>query len=325
MISAQGNIPFAQEDSNSSEEKDFDLSFTGKIGNFKPARSSYLGTQIGAGPNVFDFVKAGGDLDLRTTGLELGYQLHHDEFLDYFKGLKITGGIESGRAHQNQMFNALDPMGNNLLIPGVGVGPDGAGFFLPGPTNQITGARYNTEFDYHTFSLNFISEWKTSAPALTVKPSIGLRYEKAVTTSSFSGDIPLFFRQFAYNTKTDIESISPLIGLDLSYTLNPIFDIFGGVHYAYNFNKGRGRDSLDFTGIAKQTARIRNNKSTDSYGVTVGTTIDLNMPFLLTVQGDYRQLGNVPVIDTRQGVGVSDFSYEDADIYSASLRASIKF
>lgn len=325
LISTKENVSAAQEKDSSATQQRFSLSFEGKTGAFKPAQSSYLGTQIGADPAIFDFVETDDNLDLKAAGTRLSYQLHNTPFFKHFTGLKITGGVETGLADQTVRFDTLDPMGNNLIIPGVGVGPDGVGFSLIGPTNQITDARYNTEFDYHKFILEIETELKTENPAFKIAPSFGIEYAKAVTTNSFAGDIPFFLRQFSYNTKTDIETISPTIGLTLSYKLNPIFDVFGSAQYAYNFNRGNGRDSLFFTGRGTQTAIIDNNKSTDSYGLTIGMDINLDAPFILTLQGNYQNLGNVPVINTRDGNGVSDFSYEDSDIYNATIRTTFKF
>lgn len=299
------------------KENNFELSFNGEIGVMHPEKSSYLGTQIGAGPNVFNFVEVDDDLDIKATGASLGYTP--------FIGLKIIGGFEEGRADDNKIFETLDASGDNLIIPGVGVGPSGAGFFLPGPNNQITEGTYQTRFDYHRFTLGLESDIKMSNPSLKVSPSFHIDYSKATTKNLFLGNIPFFIRSFAYDTKTEVKTISPVIGLDLSYRLTPLLEIFGGAKYAYDFNDGKGKDNLTFTGFGTQTANIKSNKNTRSYGLKTGLVLNSDGPATVTFQGNYKNLGNSPVMKIRDGSNVSDFSYKDVDVYSGTVRATFKF
>lgn len=317
LISMKTDIAHAQDK--------LELSFEGQIGSLQPTESSYLGTQIGAGPNIFNFVQAGNRLDLKSAGLHFGYQVHEDPLLQYFTGLKITGGFDAGRADQGQAFDTLDPAGNNLLIPGVGVGPNGAGFFLPGPNNQITEGQYDTDFDYFKFMLGVESDFKTNHDALTVTPSFSVGYGKSITRNMFSGNVPFFMRRFSYDTKTEVKTISPTVGLNLAYKVNPVFHVFSGLKYAYDFNSGSGTDSLSFTGFNQQTARLSNDENTPNYGLTMGMNIKLKPNITLTLQGNHQRLGNVPVVNVRDGDNISDFSYEDADIYSGSIRTIFKF
>lgn len=329
LMNAAVNISCVYADPIKNKYKNFELSLGAEIGSFQPEKSSYLGTQIGAGPNVFNFVEVGDNLNFNSAGINFGYQVHKNNISNLlfrnFIGLKITGGVEQGRADQNKNFGTLDPMGNNLLIPGVGVGPAGAGFLLPGANNQITGARYDAEFDYYKFKLGVESVLKMPNSAIILTPSAGLEYGRTITDNSFAGNIPFFIRSFSYNTKTDVRTISSTIGLDMSYKINSIFDVFGGAKYAYDFNNGEGTDSLSFTGIADQVAKTESDRNTHSYGLKAGVDIDFNSPAIFTIQGNYKRLGNIPVLKVRDGSNISDFSYEDADIFSGTVRATFKF
>ena len=99
------------------------------IGQYNTPQPSYLGTQIGASPNNFGFVKPEKKSLFYSTKLGLEYSL--SKFNDLF----LKTSLEYGASNNQDRFSSLDPNGDNLLIPGVGVGASGAGFFLPGPNN----------------------------------------------------------------------------------------------------------------------------------------------------------------------------------------------
>jgi opacity protein-like surface antigen len=306
-------------------QQNFSVSLERTHGSFEPATTSYLGTQIGAGPNIFNFVELDDKQDFKSTALKLNYHLPETRIGKNFKGLKISGAVEKGHSDDDKIFNPLDPNGDNLIIPGVGVGPSGVGFFLPGPNNQITNGIYDAEFDYYKIMLGISSDYQTTCDALTITPSLGVSYEHAKTKNNFSGTIPFFAREFTYNTTTKVKSISPIASLDASYAFNPTISVFGGVHYRYNFNSGSGLDNLSFTGFGTQTAVIDHDRNTDSYGIKAGVNIHFNLPIKLGLEGRYDIIGNVPVINARDGASVSSFSFKDADILSGTIRLSYQF
>jgi len=301
------------------------VSLEGSYGSFQPATASYLGTQIGAGPNIFNFVKIDDRQDFKSTNLNIHYNLPNQNFCKSFTDLKLFGGVEKSRADDGRRFNRLDPNGDNLLIPGVGVGPNGVGFLLPGANNQIVNGIYDTEFDYYKVMLGLSAIYKTQNHNLKIIPSIGIDYQHSETKNNFGGNIPFFVRQFSYNTTTKVKTISPTIGVDLSYRINSMISFFSGAQYAYNLNKGRGLDNLSFTGFGTQTAVMRNNKNTNSFGLKAGFDINLKLPVTFSIEGRYQRLGNVPVMNVRDSISISSFSYDDADILSGSLRATYKF
>lgn len=303
---------------------DFDLetgygfSVQGTLGSIRPTKSPYLGTQVGAGPNIFNFVEAGDDLRLRGKGAVFHFPVCH--------GANIFGHVQTGHADNDQVFSRLDPGGSILLIPGVGVGPAGAGFSLAGPNNQIKNARYNINHDYYQIMMGVKKQLATGFNSLNITPSFGVGYGRATTENKFSGDIPFFVRSFDYETKTRITTISPTLGLDLLYKLSSQWSVFGGMSYAYDINRGRGRDSLGFTGFSDQVANIKNDENTHSYGVQAGINFKSSMlPIGISFQGGYKNSGNLPVIKNRNGTNRSDFSYEDADVVTGKVRVTFEF
>ncbi len=285
-------------------------------GLFTPEKSSYLGTQIGAGPNVFNYVRTGDDARIFSTSLGVKHAVSDN--------WSMFGGLERARATAQESFR-LDPNGTNLLIPGVGVGPSGGGFFLPAATNQVTNGHYSSEHDYFKVNYGVERDFKTRFKRLNVKPAIGIEYSQSITSNDFTGDLPLFFRRFAYYTKTKVKTVSPIIGVDMSYRLTPKVKFLGSAQAAYNFNNGSGRDSLRFTGFADQTANMNNNKDTQTYGLKAGFSIQPTPKTEITIQGNYNRIGNVPIMNVRDGASVSDFSYRSADVYTGTIRASYKF
>lgn len=298
-------------------DSNYELSFNGELGYLKPQKSPYLGTQIGAGPNIFNFVEAGDDLRLNAKGVSLKSKS--------FYGFKIFTHVQNGIANDSQDFPTLDPQGSNLLIPGVGVGPAGAGFSLAGPNNQIIGARYDTEYDFYNVMLGIEKEFQTAIPALNISPSFGVGYSRSTTKNRFEGDIPFFVRHFDYESKTRITTISPTLGINALYTINTRFQFFSGADYAYDLNRGKGVDSLSFTGFADQVANITSDENTHYYGLKSGVTYKPFNFLAITLQGNYKSFGNVPVIKNRNGLNKSNFSYEDADMLSGSVRMTFKF
>lgn len=330
-------------------ESPLKVSAHGSKGNIIPEKSSYLGTRNGAGPDILNFVTNGSRWASTAVGLSFAYYLFgynmynapnapnvYNTYNTYnvmnflffpFSGLRLIGDVEKGNSKGSETYGNLNPRGANLLIPGVGVGPNGAGFVLPGPNNQITNARYEAEYDWHAFFLGFEADARTSNPRLSVTPRVGVRYRESETRNRFTGDIPVFVRSFDYSTKTEVRSISPTLGLDVGYQVTPHVKVFAGGEFSYDLNKGSGEDSLDFTGFANQTAATKSDRNTHSHSVKAGATFRPNPDFPLdfTVQGEYGSIGNVPVMKVRDGMDVSDFSYEPAREFTGTIRTTFRF
>lgn len=297
------------------------LSINVNEGNYRPAKVSYLGTQIGGGPNVFNFVQTGDNQKFVSNGLSIGYQPSVSALKDYIFSFSFSNFI----AYQSENFGTLDPAGGTLLIAGVGVGATGVGFGLPGPNNQITEGAYKSTLDGYDVALGVKRSMALLDDRLTVSPSVGLQYKKLWSQNILSGNIPFFVRQFGYDTKLNIESFSPTLGLDLNYMIDSGISIFGGVQYVYDFNNGKGYDSLAFTGFDTQTLRLSNDKRTDSHKAHLGVSYTFQNSITFSLEGHYQSLGNTPLLDVRTSIAPVRFSYKKSEIYSAGLKLSYRF
>ena len=132
-------------------------------------------------------------------------------------------------------------------------------------------------------------------------------------------------RQFRYETDIKVRSANPQIGFDTEYKLHPKLRLLSGAYYSYNINWGKGTDKLDFTGFDRQTADMRNNDNTHSYGINLGIEYDLNESLSFGVNSQYHRIGNAPQVPTRNGVSRSDFKYDNGDLFSARAILKYKF
>lgn len=288
------------------------------IGEYHPSQQTYLGTQIGAGPNNFGFAKPSHDHIYHQTKIGIEYPIKS------FKNTIFKSSFEYGSSNYKDNLGFLDPGGNNLLIPGVGVGSSGSGFFLPGPNNQISDAVYT--FDYDRYHLEtFLEKSFSKNDTFNFKPYLGLSYTEARTKNSFRGNIDFFVREFKYRTDIKIRTVSPIIGFNTDYKIKPRTSLLFGANYAYNFNWGDGTDNLDFTGFGKQTADMDNNDSTHSFSTHLGLNYAINDRFSFGLSTQYQRIGNAPSMKTRDGVSKSDFQYEKADIFAANAVLKYKF
>lgn len=300
-----------------SNKNSVEVSIYGEQGRFKPQTRSYLGTQIGAGPNIFNFVKTDNNMSYKAKGIDLSYPLSHN--------INIFAGYKSGSANQNQTFDTIDANGDNLLIPGVGVGPVGEGFFLPAADNQITNGYYYATHKQNSFNLGLTSNYNFFKSNFTLSPTFMLEYKTARTDETFAGSIPFFIRDFAYRTKTNVRSISPFLGLNINYDFNSIVSIYGGGQIGLNFNRGTGSDTLAFTGFDDQLAKMKNNRMTNSHMLKTGILINATDRLSLSLEAQYQNIGNVPSVNLRDGTNVSNFDYKNTQIYFGGIRATYKF
>lgn len=298
----------------------FDVSINADYGAYHPVKTSYLGTQIGAGPNVFDFVRAGGEQTYSSKGISIAYR-PAAALNDYV----FQFGFSDFKSYQSERFGTLDTLGQNLLIPGVGVGPSGVGFALAGPNNQITDGAFKSTLNGYDFNIAIKRPISMFNKRLRVSPMFGMQYKKLRSQNTFDGNIPFFTRRFGYDTKLNVESFSPSLGVDLEYRMNDGLALFGCAQYAYDFNHGKGYDSLAFTGFDRQSLNLNNDAQTQSQKAHIGVRYRLNPAMSLSLQGNYQSAGNTPILDVRTSVASAEFSYKKSKIYSAGLKLAYRF
>ena len=301
------------------EEDRFSFSIEGNTGDFKGPKTSYLGTQLSGGPNNFDLVKP-----------ESGK--HMDSVRASFSGkpstlsnIMITGAFDYGLANETNNIGFIDTAGNNLLISGV---IPGTGYFFPNVNNEIFDARYNSSYQYYGFETKIQKQIDIKNSKIQFEPFLGISYRDADIDYDFGGNIPGFNARFQYNTDINIQTISPLIGAKIAYPITSKITWINSAQYSYDFNHGNGQDRLNYQDATlnnTQIAKIGSNDHTHSYRLRSGFEYDVNDKFSIALEGQYQRLGNIPEMDLRTDINISDFDYGHADIFTGSLTAKYKF
>jgi hypothetical protein len=239
-----------------------------------------------------------------------------------------SNGLWTAIGHVRTTANAsasvvnIDPNGDRLLIPGPLGGASGFSLASAGGLNVVTQADYEAHYEWDSFyakvGLPFVcEEW-------LFMPFFGAAYTDQEQTSSFSGNIPGFGRNFAYNTQVDVETISPFIGFDAVRHFNGV-SVHGGGLLSADFNDADGWDRLSFTGVANSQASLSGDDTSLGgrtwAGITFGTP---QSPFKLSLDASYVYVDNIPVI-TRDGTNPSSLGFESADGVLGTIRATFRF
>lgn len=237
-------------------------------------------------------------------------------------GLWTAIGYVRTTANASASVVNIDPNGDRLLIPGPLGGASGFSLASAGGLNVVTQADYEAHYEWDSFyakvGLPFVcEEW-------LFMPFFGAAYTDQEQTSSFSGNIPGFGRNFAYNTQVDVETISPFIGFDAVRHFNGV-SVHGGGLLSADFNDADGWDRLSFTGVANSQASLSGDDTSLGgrtwAGITFGTP---QSPFKLSLDASYVYVDNIPVI-TRDGTNPSSLGFESADGVLGTIRATFRF
>jgi hypothetical protein len=237
-------------------------------------------------------------------------------------GIWTALGYVRTTANASARVTNIDPAGDRLLIPGPLGGPSGFSLVSAGGLNVVTQADYEAHYEWDSFYAKAGLPFDCG-PWLFM-PFFGAAYTDQEQTSSFSGNIPGFGRNFAYNTMVDVETISPFVGFDAVRHFNGV-SIHGGGLVSADFNDADGYDRLSFTGVADSQAMISQDDTSLGgrawAGVTFGTP---QSPFKLSLDASYVYVDNIPVI-TRDGTNPSSLGFESADGVLGTIRATFRF
>lgn len=319
---AVGNDPFVEKIAQASGFVGGDVS----VGRGRISTPRYLGLEFGGLISTVQWVDTDDDSTFNEASVSGG------AFLD----TKVLGGYaylygkaSRATAEINQEFAQLDPAGNDLLIPGTGSGVNGAGFNLTGAgnLNGITNARFDRSIDEEMFEAKFGAVFPCECGFVT--PFVGVRYGMLESRTRFSGMVPGFSRDFAYDTHVDVDTFGVFTGLRAEArfpkSIDPtgLFGYYVEGHAAADFNDAEGRDMLSFTGFADQSIAIENDDTTFSGDLGAGLTVG-NGPFTVSLGAKYKRWGNVPIV-SRDGVGPSRLELEEADIFAVNLGIRYSF
>jgi len=242
-------------------------------------------------------------------------------------------GFSYARGDADQQIGTVSPgAGNSLLIPGPNGGA--SGFALPGfPANIVQNARYSA--DLSTFAGRFDLGQKCDyGGGLRVGGYGSIGYRRTKLREDFSGSVPGFARDFRYGTSVNVDQMETRLGLDfdldlavrrwlvLQFVTSTIFS--GFVELGPDLLRGRGTDSLSFTGFPDSSAGL--SKSGAGFGLSAGMGLStkLTSGFELGLDGRYDRRPGLPVV-TRDGTNPSALELKSADVWTASVRVSFKF
>lgn len=237
-------------------------------------------------------------------------------------GIWTAIGYVRTTANASASRTNIDPNGDTLLIPGPLGGASGFSLVSAGGLNVVTQADYEVHYEWDSFYAKAGLPFDCG-PWLFM-PFFGAAYTDQEQTSSFSGNIPGFGRNFAYNTMVDVETISPLVGFDAVRHFNGV-SIHGGGLLSADFNDAEAYDRLSFTGVADSQAMISQDDTSLGgrawAGITFGTP---QSPFKLSLDASYVYVDNIPVI-TRDGTNPSSLGFDSADGVLGTIRATFRF
>lgn len=288
----------------------------------------FLGKENGGVINTLSLVKPdrsgsifGFDMGLRMA---LGRALHNLYNFPNNTGNKprtltnlwdLDMNYSFARARADDDFMNIRTGGDVLLLPGVGSGPNGAGFSLAfaGGANTVTRASYDSEYTWNRLSIGSGKNVKRNG--VKFRTFGGLEYSHLDSSQTFSGEIPGFARDFRYDTDINTHTVSPYAGVEIGYTPGWMkgsktqAELYGDVKYNIGYSWANGKDSLAFTGFDTQRIGVDEKGFTHGLGVGAGVRFDLDKGLSATVGGRFETQGNNSVV-TRNGVGPSNLSFE---------------
>ncbi len=237
-------------------------------------------------------------------------------------GIWAAIGYVRTTANASTRVTNIDPAGDRLLIPGPLGGASGFSLASAGGLNVVTQADYEAHYEWDSFYAKAGLPFDCG-PWLFM-PFFGAAYTDQEQTSSFSGSIPGFGRNFAYNTMVDVETISPFVGFDAVRHFNGV-SLHGGGLVSADFNDATGYDRLSFTAVADSQAPLSGDDTSLGGRAWAGVTFGApQSPFKLSLDASYVYVDNIPVI-TRDGTNPSSLGFESADGVLGTIRATFRF
>jgi hypothetical protein len=306
------------------------VSIAAGAGELKIPRKPYIALEDAA-VLVLGAAEVKRSTDAAVLLLGLSYDL---DFLKSFIGLKIgdslrrrikaTAELETYDASVKASGGSLTTTTEGVGLPGTGDPghPSPAGYFLANPAfNDVTdiAQRFDTQLD--SLHLAIAEEQHYNCWSSTI--AFGGRIGRLETSDRFSGSIPGFARDFAY--QTDLETA--IWGLRYAGEFSG-FRLTAGVRAGVNFVSADGRDRLDFTGFAPQSIGVSKDDTTFSYRVSAGVNYTPPGVRALTMSlgASYGQ-DDIHPVATRSGEtgDRTQIEFQDQDIFIGTVRSTFKF
>lgn len=321
----------------------YSLTLAGSYGGFRLKDGPvFLGKENGGVINTLGFVQP--DRSGRISGFDIGLRMPFGRAFHNLYNLpnntrnkpgtfsnlwKFVFNYSYKRSDLNESFGDIGTGGDALLLPGVGSGPNGAGFSLPfaGGLNTVTMARYDSEYRWNSLSAG--GEKNVKRNNVNYRWYGGLEYGHLDARQTFSGEIPGFARDFRYDSLVDVYTASPYAGIEIGFTPEwlknskiPKAELYGGMKYNLGYSWADGTDSLAFTGFNTQSIDLDEKGLTHGLGINTGMKFEIDRGMEAAFDVSFETEGNNPVI-TRDGVGPSNLSFERS--YVGRIGLGVRF
>ena len=329
-----------------------DLSFEIIAGIFNPSNpEGYTGSEVTATPST----RTLGDISVDKRGSILGFNSElriplgevpnvvPNVMPNLFPNLyannrkpnywDIILGVDIERAEVNEAQSTHVTGGRDLLLVGVGAGPNPSGFVVPAVNSTVTDITYDAEYDYnrYRFGVGKTLDMPNSEDDIQIRPFGGIEYGDFESWQTFTGVTNAGTLPFSYTTGVNNDFIAPFVGVELSArpqilssALQIPVELNSSFSFAYTFNNARGTDTLNVTGFTPGTANISNDDHTHDITAEIGVTLFPDAPFNVTLGGQYENVGNIPDV-TRIGSAPSELSFDDAHTFVGTLRTTFTF
>ncbi len=197
---------------------------------------------------------------------------------------KILGELETYDVTMRSSGGSITTTTEGVGLPGTGDPghPSPAGYFLANPTfNDVTGIdqRFESRLDRLHFGLAEEEHYRCWSGTLAIGGHAG----RLETSDSFSGSIPGFARDFAYQTDLETAIWGLFVATEAEVSLDGSWDealryagefsgfrVAVGARAGVNFLSADGTDRLDFTGFAPQSIGVSKDDTTFSYRLNMG-------------------------------------------------------
>jgi hypothetical protein len=324
------------------------VSIAGGVGDFTIPHKPYIALEDGG-----DLRLGAADVKRTTTIATLLLGLSYD--LDFVKlnfgklfgdplagRIKAIAEIESYEADITASGGTLTTTTEGVGIPGTGdpMHASPAGYFLADPAlNDISeiAQRYQTSFDGLRFGLAQEQHYQKWSNTIT----LGGQFGRLETSDRFSGSIPGYARDFAYQTDLETAVWGLFVATDAEVSLDNAWDnalryagefsgfrVAAGARVGVNFLSADGQDRLNFTGFAPQSIDIAKDDTTLGYSLSAGLkyTPPSAMALTLSLGASYGQDDIHPVASRSGETGDrTEIEFQEQEIFVGTVRSTIRF
>jgi len=233
---------------------------------------------------------------------------------------RLRVGLRGEWFDVDDRLNRFDPMGDTFLIPGPLGGP--SGFALPssGGLNVVEDIRYDADYRNVRATVELARDCMYAGGL-----SIGCYWGAGIGRLDFdervSASIPGFNATARYHTDIDVDSFRLYKGISIEQALTDYLSIFLNADAGVEFNRGRGRDSLDFDPFGASQNSLRERDVGFIASAMGGMDYEVTPDLAFYVSGAWERRTNLPVV-VRDGTNPSFLDLRSGNSYE--VRAGLK-